>query len=43
MIANETTIYQSSNEVDLSNYIQALNKRKTHTVLSPIKGPDMKI
>ena len=32
MIANETTIYQSSNYVDVGNYRQPSTMRKTNTV-----------
>lgn len=41
MIANETTIHQSSNKVDVSNYRQQCctqQGEKKHTVQSAIKG-----
>ena len=40
MIANEKTIHQSSNKVNLQR--TAFNNEKTHSVWSAIKGPDMK-
>ena len=40
MIANETTIHQSVNKVNISNYRQLYGK--THNV-SDIKGPDNSI
>ena len=39
MIANYTTFYQRSNQVDISNYRQrtVFNKEKIHSVLSALK------
>lgn len=47
MIANDTTIIWSSHEKDISTTLEVtvrpLKMRKSHTVNSPIKGPNIKV
>ena len=40
MIANETTIHQTSNNMNVT--LQPSTKKKAHTLCSAIKGPNMK-
>lgn len=47
MIANDTTIIWSSHEKDISTTLEVtvrpLKMRKSYTVNSPIKGPNIKV